>query len=169
MLSVLSSWLSWPSRNSSRVSTSASGNGRSACSRRAVFSAVGPPLTFRSVKSLSCVANELSNVVFEIATSLNGEPPFGSSKIPSTWSRRVFHVGRPRRRRGGLARERVVAGRDGVVGDEELGDRARERRAEGFANHRDEGDQCEPDHHRGRRGGRPGRVSHGVLAGQRSG
>ena len=54
----------------------------------------GPPVTLSSVKSLSWVAKEASKVCLEIATPPpNGEPPFGSSKIPSTLSRSVAPVG----------------------------------------------------------------------------
>ena len=59
-----------------------------------MLASVGPPVTFSSVMSFSCRVNDSSNVCFEIATPPpKGEPPFGSSKIPSTRSASVAPVG----------------------------------------------------------------------------
>src|SRR5262249_57372838 len=69
---------------------------------------------------------------------------------------------------GRLVRERVVAGGDGVVGDEELVDRAGERGAVALADHGEVGDQGEPDHHRRRGGGGAGGGGGGGLSRERS-
>src|ERR687895_375032 len=53
MFSAVSSWLSCRSRNSSRVSTFASGNSRTARSRAAVLASVTPPRMLMKVNSLS--------------------------------------------------------------------------------------------------------------------
>ena len=64
--------------------------------------------------SLSRVANESSDNSFEIAMPANGEPPFGSSKMPSTRRSSVAPVGVFRLGRADV--ERVVLGV--TIGDE---------------------------------------------------
>ena len=95
-----------------------------------------------------------------------------SSRRP--WPRRIsghcLDAGSLRHGLGRLVRQQlaVVAGGHGVVADEQLVDRARERGLEPLADNRDERDQSEPDHRRGR-GGRSGRVPDRVLTSEAAG
>ena len=93
MFSIIFISLSWLSLNSSRVCTSAVGKAATDCSRAAVASSFGSPDTFSSVNVLSWSANAPSNAAVEMDTSPKGDPPLGSSKTPSTCSRRSLPVG----------------------------------------------------------------------------